>query len=229
MSRSVNPELMGCLENLKAEGDRKLSARELSEIIDDVARTLTADLGPTADPAETSAKSSEPDSEPDALPEVVTNALEALRMIGDPEKEDGRLAELCCEMDEIRNATQEAAAKFLSVAERIEDIAGHQDMDTGDQSDLYRLATEIYEASGFQDITGQRLTHMAQTLKQVELQIANAEAVLGDDSAVHAAEALSETVEQTETRKMEYILHGPQEAGKANTQEEIDKILASFD
>jgi hypothetical protein len=47
MSRSVNPELMGCLENLKAEGDRKLSARELSEIIDDVARTLTADLGPS--------------------------------------------------------------------------------------------------------------------------------------------------------------------------------------
>ena len=101
--------------------------------------------------------------------------------------------------------------------------------DFKEESDLYRLATDIYEASGFQDITGQRLTHMAQTLKQVELQIASAEAVLGDKNAVQAAETLADTVEKTEARKMEYILHGPQEAGKANTQEEIDKILASFD
>jgi chemotaxis protein CheZ len=225
MSRSVNPELMGCLENLKAEGDRKLSARELAEIIGDVARTLTADLAPTTHSIEPAATS----GEPDAVRTAVAGALEALRRIGDPEKEDGRLAELCSEMDEIRTATQDAAAKFLSVAERIEDIAGHQDMDSGDQSDLYRLATEIYEASGFQDITGQRLTHMAQTLKQVELHLASAEAALGDDSAMHAAEMLSDAVEKTEARKVEYILHGPQEAGTANTQEEIDKILASFD
>lgn len=225
MSRSVNSELMGCLENLKAEGDRKLSARELAEIIGDVASTLTADLGPTTSITEAPSAS----GAPDAMHQVVAAALEALRTIGDPEKEDGRFAELCSEMDEIRSATQDAAVRFLSVAERIEDIAGNPDMDSGDQSDLSRLATDIYEASGFRDITGQRLTHMAQTLKQVELQIANAEAVLGDKNAVHAAESLADTVEKTEARKMEYILRGPQEVRKANTQEEIDKILASFD
>ena len=224
MLRSVNPELRDCLESLKAEGDRKLSARELAEIIGDVARTLTADLGPSEIPVQTPAAG---DAEP--VRDIAAGAaLEALRQIGDPEKEDGRFAELSGEMDQIRTATQDAAAKFLAIAERIEEIAGHSDMDSGDQGDLFRLATEIYEASGFQDIAGQRLTHMAQTLKQVELQIASAEAALGDKSAVHAAETLSETVEKTESRKVEYILHGPQDAGNANTQEEIDKILASF-
>ena len=226
MSRSVNPELRDCLENLKAEGDRKLSARELAEIIGDVARTLTSDLGPSTRSIQTPAVN----SEAGAAREIAAGAaLDALRKIGDPQKEDGRLAELCREMDEIRSATQDAAAKFLTVAERIEDIAGHADMDNGDQSDLYRLATEIYEASGFQDIAGQRLTHMAEILKQFEYYIASAEAALGDDAAAEAAETLSDTVDQTEARKMEYILHGPQEAGNANTQEEIDKILASFD
>jgi hypothetical protein len=36
-------------------------------------------------------------------------------------------------------------------------------------------------------------------------------------------------VEQQDSRKEEHILHGPQDAGIANSQEEIDKILASFD
>ena len=90
MSRSVNPELMGCLENLKAEGDRKLSARELAEIIGDVASTLTADLGPTTSITEAPAAG----GAPDAMHQVVAAALEALRTIGDPEKEDGRLVDV---------------------------------------------------------------------------------------------------------------------------------------
>ena len=94
---------------------------------------------------------------------------------------------------------------------------------------LSHLATDMYEAASFQDLTGQRLTRIGESLRRIEFLVASAKAALGDEGAAAEAEALSETVEKTENRKMEYILHGPEEAGTANTQEEIDKILASFD
>jgi hypothetical protein len=46
MPRSVNPELKDRIESLTADGDRTLSAGELADVIGEVARTLTADLGP---------------------------------------------------------------------------------------------------------------------------------------------------------------------------------------
>lgn len=226
MTRSVSSGLEGRLDSLKAEGDRRLSARELAEIIGEVARTLTADLAPlgVADPAPAGGGAPDVASEP-----RVAETLEALSEIGSAEQSSGRLAELRREMDEIRAATQAAATAFLAAAERIEEIAGHADMDASDQGDLYRLATEIFEAAGFQDITGQRISRVAEIMRQVDYHVAVAKAALGDAAAGQSAETLRETVERVETRKVEYILHGPEQAGTANTQEEIDKILASFD
>ena len=91
------------------------------------------------------------------------------------------------------------------------------------------MAIEIFEASTFQDITGQRLTRIAESLRHIEYLLAATKAALGDEEAADSAESMAGSLEQVEQRKVEYILHGPQEAGKANTQEEIDKILASFD
>jgi chemotaxis protein CheZ len=226
MTRSASSGLEGRLDSLKAEGDRRLSARDLAEIIGEVARTLTADLAPlgVADPAPAGGGAPDVASEP-----RVAEALEALSEIGSAEQGSGRLAELRCEMDEIRAATQAAATAFLAAAERIEEIAGHADMDAEDQGDLYRLATEIFEAAGFQDITGQRISRVAEIMRQVDYHVAVAQAALGDAAAGQSAKTLLETVERVETRKVEYILHGPEQAGTANTQEEIDKILASFD
>lgn len=230
MSRSVDRGLDDRLEHLRVEGDRRLSARELADIIGEVAQTLTAG----SSPIDGSVRTAEPDSHRKAEPAAGVNAdpetaLAVLAGVVCGGAGIGQLAALQRELDEVRSAMQEAAATFLSVAEAIEEIAGHTDMDQGDQAELYRRATAIYEASAFQDIAGQRLTRAAEMLQQVEWTVVSAQAALGDESAAEVAGALSDAVEQTETRKMERILHGPQSAGTANTQEEIDKILASFD
>jgi chemotaxis protein CheZ len=225
MPRSADPGLRDYLEQLTADGDHRISARELADIIGEVAQTLTADLQPL------SVAGTEPSVAGNraAAPGVdAAGALAALAEIVNVES-GGRLAELKEELDEIRTSMQNAAAVYLSAAESIENIAAHPDMDADDQAQLYQLATDIYEASSFQDIGGQRLTRVTEILKELEFTVVRAQAVLGDDAADQSVDALGDAIERSETRKMEYFLHGPQNAGKANTQEEIDKILASFD
>jgi len=221
MSRSEPAELKGCIEALMAEGDRSLSAGELSDIIGEVARTLTADLGSLGTPSPVPA---EPVDDGHSAA-----ALAALSDIGAIDKGPGPLADLWHELDQIRIVTQDAAAKFLVCAEDVETIAERPDLEADDQALFAQMATDMFEAAAFQDLTGQRLTRIGEILRQVEFLVANAKAELGDTTAASIVDTLSERVEETEHRKVEYILHGPQDAGTANTQEEIDKILASFD
>lgn len=225
MPRSGSPELRDCIESLKAESDRCLSARELSDIIGEVARTLTLDLGPLSN-----AEPSDGEGAGDAsAADGGGAALDALADVGAIDQGDGLLADLWKDLDEIRTVTQDAAAKYLSCAETVESVADRPDLESDDQAMLSHLATDMYEAASFQDLTGLRLTRIGEILRRIEFLVASAKAALGDEDAAAEADALSETVEKTENRKMEYILHGPEEARTANTQEEIDKILASFD
>ena len=226
MSRALDRGLSDRLGRLRADGDRRLSAGELAEIIGEVAKTLIAAAVPPDSPARTNLPDNHESGELAADPGA---ARAALAEIADIESEGGSLSDLRQELDEVRAAMHEAAATFLSVAEAIEGIAGHPDLDPDDQEALYRHATAIYETSGFQDLAGQRLTRAADILRRIELSVVEAQAALGDDGAAQAVAALSDAVDHVETRKMERILHGPQSAGTANTQEEIDKILASFD
>jgi hypothetical protein len=221
MSRALNRGLGDCLARLEADGDRRLSARELAGIVSEVAQTLVGGSVPLGDSSRTELPGSDMRMESMADHDAALAALAGIV--------DGRLSELQHELDEIRAGMQEAAAKFLAIAEAIEDVAGHPDVDLDDQDQLYRSATAIYETSGFQDLGGQRLTRAADMLRHIELSVMQAQAALGKEGADQEAAALSDTVGRVETRKVEHILHGPQNAGTANTQEEIDKILASFD
>jgi len=225
MSRSEATELKGCIEALMAGGDRSLSAGELSDIIGEVARTLTADLGPLG--VEATAVAQAPEG--DASSAGRSEALSALSDIGAIDDGSGHLADLSHELDQIRLVTQDAAAKYLACAEDVENLAERPDLEADDQNMFEQLATSMFEAASFQDLTGQRLTRIVEILRRIEFLIASAKAGLGDTSAASVIDTLHDGVEKTEHRKVEYFLHGPQDAGTANTQEEIDKILASFD
>ena len=227
MSRASNRGVDDSLARLRAEGDRRLSAKELADIIGEVAQTLTIGSVP---PGGSPLRVERPEEGAGKAPSLDRDAaLAALAGILDAEADGGPLEDIRRELDEIRAEMQQAAATFLSVAEAIEDVAGHPDLDLDDQDELYRRATSIFETAGFQDFAGQRLTRAADMLRRIELAVLQARAALGDPDASAAAACLAGIVHQVETRKVERILHGPQNAGSANTQEEIDKILASFD
>jgi chemotaxis protein CheZ len=226
MMRSVTPELRERLDNLKADGERQLSAAEVAEIIESVVTTLH---GSFVQPAEIGGQSASSDTAAvKALSaDANANAAEALTALNDFDKNGPAFANLSEEIDKIRAVTQDAADAILAVTEDIENLADEDD--GAMQAAVFDVTNAIFEACNFQDITGQRLTRVEEMLRHIELSVTRAMAVLGDSDAIERTGELSDVVEQQDSRKEEHILHGPQDAGIANSQEEIDKILASFD
>ncbi len=222
---SVTPELREWLDNLKADGDRQLSAAELAEIIENVVSSLHGSL---VQPAENGGRAAATtDATAADSPSADDTAAEALTALRDFDKTGPAFANLSDEIDKIRTATQDAAGAILAVTEDIENFADEDDGVM--QAAVFDVTTAIYEACSFQDITGQRLTRVEEILRHIELSVTRAMAVLGDAKATERSAELSDVVEKEDSRKEEQILHGPQDAGVANSQEEIDKILASFD
>jgi len=130
------------------------------------------------------------------------------------------------ELDAVVNATEEATGQILDAAETIQTIAESLDEPTRDR--IVELVTGIFEASNFQDITGQRITKVVTTLKHIEVKIDAMLNALGQE-----VERVRSQADAAETKGAladdKSLLNGPQLPGNANDQAEIDRLLASFD
>lgn len=129
------------------------------------------------------------------------------------------------ELDAVIANTAEAAGRFMDVAERMGSLA--DTLADGQGELLAGLTTEIFEASSFQDITGQRVNKVRGVLREVERRLAALADLIGDE---HVGEAEVEIFdERGEVIDEEALKHGPQLEGQGNSQADIDALLASFD
>lgn len=126
------------------------------------------------------------------------------------------------ELDAIVEHTAAATNQILDSCEELEAIGAKLQ---GEQADaLQQAVTKIYEASSFQDITGQRIGKVVRALKAIEARVQAAVAAASGSIAAPVEE--EPTPDQTEGQK---LAHGPQLPVTASSQEEIDRLLASFD
>jgi chemotaxis protein CheZ len=123
------------------------------------------------------------------------------------------------ELDAIVEHTATATNAILNSCETLDAVAGSL---TGESAaKLQDATTRIYEACGFQDITGQRITKVVATLKTIEAKVAHMVAAFGTAAGRPAkADAMPDP---------SLLLHGPQLPAAAMDQSDIDKLLASFD
>lgn len=130
------------------------------------------------------------------------------------------------ELDAIVEATEAATNTIMESAEAM--LGLDPDMDALD----YRNAVEgecmkLFEACSFQDITGQRVTKVVETLQHIETRVARfseAMGLKGDDAGT-----LTDEEEVREQRKRDLILHGPQLEGDGIEQTDIDALLFDLD
>jgi len=120
------------------------------------------------------------------------------------------------ELDAIIEATAAATGSIMDACEAIE-ASPNFDAAIGES------VTKIYEACTFQDITGQRITKVVKTLKTIEEKVEALMHILGDENA-----AAGGADDDTRTGDAA-LLNGPQMAGQAISQEEIDRLLGDFD
>ena len=123
------------------------------------------------------------------------------------------------ELEEIVAETARAANEIMGAAESVEAVAAGTDPETREA--LQAAATRIYEASAFQDITGQRITKVVRALQHIESRI--------EALASACGEALSQSKSGETPKGDAALLNGPQLSRAAATQSEIDSLFDSLD
>lgn len=131
------------------------------------------------------------------------------------------------ELDAIVKATEAATNDILDAAEQIEEVAASAPTDTAER--LQAVTTRIYEASNFQDITGQRVTKVVNTLHHIESRVRALVESFGLESETERREGTATGRHPEDTREDAHLLNGPQHEDEAKNQAEIDALLASFD
>ena len=131
------------------------------------------------------------------------------------------------ELDVVVLATEAETNLIMEVAEDIEKIL--EGLAPEAQEKLNDAVPRIFEAVSFQDITGQRITKVVQTLKAIEAKVDGVLSAFGDDIARECKKNINTELDTASDRADEQILLGPQSEGEASSREDIDKLLASFD
>lgn len=140
--------------------------------------------------------------------------------LGVNDLKDARLPGAGHELDEIVRATENATNSIMGCAE---ELLAADASDPAFADNVQDVATRIFEACAFQDLTGQRIAKVVETLRVIEGRVARfANAVkLPDEAGVNAEEAARAA------RKRDLILNGPQAKGVAIEQDAIDALLGS--
>ncbi len=132
---------------------------------------------------------------------------------------DKHIPEAGLELEAIVQSTEKATNTIMEQAELImsadpDDMAGYHDTVQG-------AVMEIFEACSFQDITGQRISKVVNTLVHIESKISSLADALGS--------ALGDAIEEEETpeekRRRELILNGPALEGEGIDQSDVDSIM----
>ncbi|MFN3131328.1 chemotaxis protein [Roseibium sp.] len=141
------------------------------------------------------------------------SALRANDMTGNKIPDAGR------ELDAIVEATENATNTIMEAAEEImaadpSDSVAYQDL-------VSNKMIGIFEACTFQDITGQRISKVVETLRFID------ERVTSFIEQLRIPASFETEIEETdeERRKRELILHGPQHSGEGVSQNDIDALL----
>jgi len=135
------------------------------------------------------------------------------------------------ELDAIVNATEEATHSIMEAAERIEGVAGAIDPALADT--LINATTQIYEACGFQDITGQRISKVVRALQEIEAKVDALTLAFGDEDEAQRLERQERRKRRRERDREEAVQagdvrEGPQLPSSAVSQNDIDALFASL-
>jgi chemotaxis protein CheZ len=169
-------------------------------------------------------------AELEALNTYIQTAKTEIAALRPDEVKDEFLPAAATELDAIVDATAEATNTIMDATEAIETVA--EGLDQKLQDTVLDATTKIYEACGFQDITGQRINKVVNTLNEIEVKVDALVKAFGseiDDIKEKAKAKVAETAEVADVPSDEDLLQGPQKTGEGISQDEIDRLLADFD
>ena len=131
------------------------------------------------------------------------------------------------ELSAIIEATEQATNGIFEAVEVIEALATELAPEMADR--VTSAVTSIYEACGFQDITGQRITKVVKALQSIEKKVQDLLQAFGEEAVTERRAIEPEAEAETDGDPDKKLMNGPQLSSNAQSQAEIDALLASFD
>ena len=156
-----------------------------------------------------------------ALSDYITDARKEIAALQPSDLESARIPRAGLELDAIVQQTEEATNTIMEAAEEI------MSADTEDP-EAYQATTQdavmrIFEACSFQDITGQRISKVVETLSHIEKRVLELRDLLGVTEQ-DIEEAQTEDGKKTAE---EALLSGPALKGEGIDQTEVDALMGT--
>ena len=153
-----------------------------------------------------------------AIAEAISRAREEIRALQPRSLCEERLPSAGAELRAIVKDTEAATHRIMTAAEAL--LAAEPDDSPEFRAFRDEQVTLIFEACGFQDITGQRVSKVVGVLELVEARVGRLAGALGVSEA-EQREA-SDTAEAARKAK---LLNGPAINGPETSQDEIDALF----
>lgn len=221
--QAIDPDLMTRLDEVGQQMKDGVDTNQVRAVLEDMLATMNGNIG-GADP-----RVMEELEELSRFIEVTKAEIAAIR----PEEiPDEHIPEATDELDAVIDATEVATNAIMEAAEMIEGVA--EEISDDQASVLSHAVTQIYEACSFQDITGQRIHKVVGALKEIEEKVETVVQKFGPDAETREElkrrrQAKKEIAESADGGiNEEDLLQGPQMTENANSQDDIDALLADM-
>lgn len=201
------------LKNANEKVKTPMSLDDISGIVKEVIASLSGDV--TASDLKFYA-------ELEDLASYIRHAKEEIAEIKPKEISDSHIPHATDELDAVVGATEDATNKIMDVCDTISEVAAKCPQEANDE--LIACTTRIFEACNFQDITGQRITKVVQTLKYIDGKVEALLAALGEEISHDGRDLPKKSSEEVEAE----LLNGPQLPQNAIDQDAIDKLMEEF-
>lgn len=205
------------LAEIRKTRGETISVSEVGDVVASLLRTLSGDL---------SANEVQLYRELDDLVSYIRSAKSEISSIKPEQIQSDFIDKAADELDAIVKATESATSTILDCAEMLESLSTKVGEEHGQA--ITQVVTRIYEASTFQDLTGQRVTKVVNALKHIEIELDKIVKIFGDELRKSASASVSaaKLSKPGDSRADAHLLNGPQLAGQGVSQAEIDALLA---
>ncbi|MFN3076030.1 MAG: protein phosphatase CheZ [Alphaproteobacteria bacterium] len=146
--------------------------------------------------------------------------------------DDDQIVMASNELDAVVEATETATTEILEQSEKLQDVVSRMREECGggniehmesNLGELEEIATQLMISCGFQDLTGQRITKVINTLKYIEMHVNAMMKIWGIDEGTGVANLMVNAPD--DDRPDKDLLNGPQLEGQGISQDDIDALF----
>lgn len=218
----VDPALASEVEELKSGKIRHAEANEILEVVQTIIDSMNSGI-PSIDLTVR--------DDLEDLVSYIRDTKNDIMSLSPEEISEEHLPTASVELDAIVNATEKATNSIMEATEQIEQVGADLGGEAADK--LVNATTQIYEACGFQDITGQRISKVIGALDEIEGKIDDLIGAFGNDNEETRDERRRVREAQRDAKRQDAksegeLLEGPQLPETAVSQDDIDALFESL-